>query len=64
MGQVRGLPVGLSFIGPAWSDAAMLALGHAFEQAMQARRPPTYLPTLEDSPEIVAAFAPSPAPLR
>ena len=22
MGQVQGLPVGLSFIGPKWSDAA------------------------------------------
>ncbi|HLI66952.1 MAG TPA: amidase family protein, partial [Caulobacteraceae bacterium] len=64
MGQVRGLPVGLSFIGPAWSDAAMLALGHAFEQAVQARRPPTYLPTLEDDAETVAAFTPFPAPSR
>ncbi len=33
MGGVRGLPVGLSFIGPAWSDARLLALGYAFEQA-------------------------------
>jgi amidase len=58
MGQVRGLPVGLSFIGPAWSEAALLALGHAFEQAARARRAPTYLATLEDSPDIAAAFAP------
>jgi amidase len=58
MGQVRGLPLGLSFIGPAWSEAALLALGHAFEQAAQARRAPTYLATLEDSPDIAAAFAP------
>ncbi|MBB2156784.1 amidase [Gluconacetobacter diazotrophicus] len=33
MGQVRGLPVGLSFIGPAWSEATLLALGYGFEQA-------------------------------
>ena len=58
MGQARGLPLGLSFIGPAWSDAAMLALGYAFDRAAHARRPPTYAPTLEDHPEIVAAFAP------
>jgi amidase len=33
MGDVQGLPVGLSFIGPAWSDARILSLGYAFEQA-------------------------------
>ena len=33
MGEVAGLPVGLSFIGPAWSEQALLALGFAFEQA-------------------------------
>jgi len=33
MGDVRGLPVGLSFIGPAWSEATLLGLGFAFEQA-------------------------------
>jgi amidase len=45
MGQVDGLPVGLSFIGPAWSDARLLAYGYAFEQRAQARRPPDYRPT-------------------
>jgi len=33
MGRVKGLPVGLSIIGPAWSDAQVLSLGYAFEQA-------------------------------
>ncbi|WP_260483118.1 amidase [Sphingomicrobium flavum] len=32
MGLVDGLPVGLSFIGTKWDDAAILALGHAYEQ--------------------------------
>ena len=32
MGDVRGMPVGLSFIGPAWSEATLLSLGYAFEQ--------------------------------
>jgi amidase len=32
-GCVSGLPVGLSFIGPAWSEPRLLALGYAFEQA-------------------------------
>ena len=62
MGQVAGLPVGLSFIGAAWSEAALLALGHAFAQAVQARRPPTYLATLEDDADIAAAMAPAKAP--
>jgi len=42
MGQVRGLPVGLSFIGTAWQDARLLALGLHFEQMTQARQPPTF----------------------
>ena len=34
-GLVSGLPVGLSFTGPAWSEARLLGLAHAFEQAGQ-----------------------------
>jgi len=58
MGAVRGLPVGISFIGPAWSDAKLLALGTAFEKAMPERRAPTYIPSLEDLPAAAKAFAP------
>ena len=57
MGYDHGLPVGLSFIGPAWSDAAMLALGHGFEQATHARKPPSFLPSLETGAG--NAFAPA-----
>ncbi len=32
MGQVMGLPVGLSFIGPAWSEATLLNAGEAYER--------------------------------
>ena len=42
MGLVDGLPVGLSFVGPAWSEAALLAYGYAYEQASHARRAPAY----------------------
>jgi amidase len=46
MGQVYGLPVGLSIIGPAWSDARVLAFGYAFEQALGLRMAPTFAPSL------------------
>lgn len=42
MGQVRGLPVGFSFFGRAWSEARLLALAYAYEQASHARKPPTF----------------------
>lgn len=44
MGQLNGLPVGLSFIGPAWSEASLLAMGFAYEQRSHARRPPALPP--------------------
>src|SRR5690606_5579512 len=40
-GFVHGLPWGLSFLGPAWSEARLLGWGYAFERRAQARRPPT-----------------------
>jgi amidase len=33
-GLVAGLPVGLTFMGPAWSEPRLLALAFAFEQAL------------------------------
>ncbi len=45
-GFVHGLPWGLSFIGPAWSDAKLLAYGDAFERVARARRPPGFLATV------------------
>ena len=43
-GFVRGLPVGVSLIGPAWSEGPLIAMAYAYEQQTQARRPPQYLP--------------------
>ncbi len=40
MGDFEGLPVGLSFIGPAWSEQMLLAYGYAYEQASRKRVPP------------------------
>jgi len=34
-GQVGGLPVGLSFTGPAWSEPRLIELAHAFDLARQ-----------------------------
>jgi amidase len=41
-GFVRGLPVGISFFGTAWSEPALLKLAYAFEQATKARRAPGF----------------------
>jgi amidase len=38
------LPIGLSFVGPAFSEVRLLALGYAFEQATRARRLPAHTP--------------------
>ncbi len=59
MGQVRGLPVGMSFIGPAWSEARLLALGAAFEALVQGRRAPTYAASVETGPDAAALLAPA-----
>ena len=40
MGLVNGLPVGLSFVGPPWSEALLLSLAYDYEQASHARVPP------------------------
>jgi len=45
-GFLHGLPVGLSFAGPRWSEPLLLGLGFAYEQATRARRAPTFAPTL------------------
>lgn len=58
MGQVSGLPVNISFIGPAWSEARLLALGFAFEQATHARIDPLFLPNIAARPEVAKAYDP------
>lgn len=43
--RVFGLPVGLSFIGTAWSEAVLLRLGFAFEQRSKAMHAPAFRPS-------------------
>ncbi|CAA9547754.1 MAG: Putative secreted amidase SCO6344 [uncultured Thermomicrobiales bacterium] len=43
-GDAFGLPVGISFIGRAYSEPTLIRLAHAFEQGTRLRRPPQYLP--------------------
>jgi amidase len=58
MGFVRGLPVGMSFIGGQWDDARILSLGYAFEQLTHARRAPTFVRTVDIMDETAPLLAP------
>jgi amidase len=41
-GFAQGLPVGITFMGRAWSEPTLVKLAYAYEQASKARRPPQY----------------------
>ncbi|MBO0912305.1 MAG: amidase [Acidobacteria bacterium] len=44
-GFIFGLPVGISFFGRAWSEPALLKIAYGFEQLVNPRKPPQFLPT-------------------
>ena len=46
-GFVHGLPVGVSFIGRAWSEPKLISLAYAYEQSTKHRRPPTFPATIK-----------------
>lgn len=41
-GYVRGLPVGLSFVAGAWTEAALIRMAYAYEQATLHRKAPRF----------------------
>jgi amidase len=48
-GYVSGLPVGLTFAGPRWTEPRLLSIAHAFEQAAHPRTPPVLTPATPQS---------------
>jgi amidase len=59
MGTVKGLPVGLSFIGAKWSDGLILSLGYDYEQASRKIVEPRFLPSIEESPDVALHLKPA-----
>ncbi len=45
-GFYGGLPIGLSFFGAAWSEPTMIKLAYGWEQQMNARRKPSFAPSV------------------
>ena len=43
---MEGLPVTISFFGPAWSEPTLLGYGYDFEQATKAIALPRFTPAL------------------
>jgi amidase len=64
MGAVRGVPVGISFIGAKDRDAEILSVGYAYEQRSQARVAPRYLKEAEELPEIAEAMRAKPLAIK
>ena len=58
MGLVKGLPIGLSFIGPKWSEALLLSLGYSYEQARGPFPAPKFYQSIEQSPQIAPYLKP------
>jgi amidase len=58
MGLVKGLPVGLSFVGPKWSEYLLLNLGYAYEQARGPFPTPKFYRSIEESPQVAPLLQP------
>jgi amidase len=47
MGRYKGLPIGISFFGRAWSEPTLIRIAYAYEQATTHRQRPTFAATIE-----------------
>ena len=46
-GYFRGIPIGVSFFGRAWSEPTLIKIAYAYEQATKQRRPPAFAATAD-----------------
>jgi amidase len=49
-GEHGVLPIGITFIGGAWSEPDLIGFAYDYEQATLHRDPPTFIPTIGDDP--------------
>lgn len=59
MARKFGLPMGLSFLGPKWSEARLLQLGAAFERARGPLGPASMAPDAEGAPDVAPLLKPA-----
>jgi len=45
-GDIKGLPIGVSFFGKAWTESRLIQLSHAYELASKKRIVPEFKPSL------------------
>jgi amidase len=46
-GYIFGLPIGISFVGRAYTEATLIKIAYAYEQLTRFRKPPKFLPTMD-----------------